>query len=118
MTNQPPSRGSSTPGGGLKPRFTEQGVQVYELNDMEWWIGRDKESTIAAALAMWGIPREEAFDTFNPESGVCEVDLDKNTVNVHPDAEDGEVDMKSFREEVRRIIAAGEPIPNFFAGDR
>ena len=30
----------------LEPRFTEQGVQVYEMNDMEWWAGRDRDSTI------------------------------------------------------------------------
>jgi hypothetical protein len=108
---------SDKPHAALEPRFTEQGVQVYELNDMEWWIGRDKESTIQAALKMWGMPREEAFGTFNPESGVCEMDLDKNTVNVHPDAEDGKQDIKTYREEVRRIIAAGEPIPNFFAAE-
>lgn len=101
----------------LEPRFTEQGIQVYELNDMEWWIGRDKESTILAALEMWGMPRDEAFGQFNPESGVCEMDLDKNTVNVHPDAEDGGKQLVTFREEVRRIIAAGEPIPNFFAAE-
>jgi hypothetical protein len=45
------------------------------------------------------------------------MDLDKNTVNVHPDAEDGKQDIKTYREEVRRIIAAGEPIPNFFAAE-
>lgn len=101
----------------LDSRFTEQGVQVYELNDMEWWSGRDKESTIEAALKMWGMPREEAFDTFNPVEGVCEMDLDKNTVNVHPDAEDGAKEIVTFREELRRQIAAGDEIPNFFAGE-
>jgi hypothetical protein len=101
----------------LEPRFTEQGVQVYELNDREWWAGLDKESTIEAALKMWGMPREEAFGTFNPVEGVYEMDLDKNKVNVHPDAEDGAEELVTYREEVRRLIAVGAEFPNFFAGE-
>lgn len=98
----------------LEPRFTEQGIQVYEMNDMEWWAGRDKESTIEAALKMWGGTRDEHFNHLNP---VEEMDLDANTVNAHPDAEDGAKDIITYRECLRRQIAAGDEFPCFFAGE-
>lgn len=101
----------------LEPRFTEQGIQVYELNDMEWWAGRDRDSTIAAALKMWGGKLEDYFDSLNPVDGVYEMDLDANTVNVHPDAEDGAKDIVTYREALRRSIATGEEFPGFFAAE-
>ena len=100
----------------LEARFTEQGIQVYEMNDMEWWAGRDKHSTIEAALKAWGMTPEEAF-TGTPSVEVCEMDLDANTVNAHPDAEDGAKDIITYREALRREIAAGETFPCFFAGE-
>ena len=100
----------------LEPRFTEQGIQVYEMNDMEWWAGPDKESTIEAALKEWGMSREEAFDRFNPVENVCEMDLDKNTVNINEDcAPEGPI--ISYRENLRLELAKGTKFPCFFAGD-
>lgn len=98
----------------LEPEFTEDGIQVYELNDREWWVGRDKASTIDAALKMWGMTAAEAD---LKADDVHEMGLDANKINVHPDAEEGAEDIVTYREGIRRHIAAGEPVPGFFCGE-
>lgn len=100
----------------LEPRFTEQGIQVYELNDMEWWAGRSKEETIEAALKYWGMKREEAFDSFNPVDDVHEMDLDASKVNINEDcAPEGPI--ITYRENIKLELAKGTTFPCFFCGD-
>lgn len=111
------SESATPPSVSLEPRFTEQGVQVYELNDMEWWAGRDKASTIAAALKAWGMTEAEAFPPgLNPVEDVYEMDLDKNTVNINEDCLP-EGPIITYRENLRAEIARGAEFPCFFAGE-
>jgi hypothetical protein len=108
--------GSSLDASLLEHRFSEQGVQVYELNDMEWWAGREKSVVIAAALEAGGMTEAEAFDAHNPVEDVSEVDLDKNKVNINEDCLP-EGPIISYREQIKRMIANGESFPCFFAGE-
>ena len=98
---------------GEDARFVEQGVRVYEVNDMEWWAGIDKRSVIEACLAAWGGTMEEYFE--DGEDSIEAIDLDENEINLNEDClPDGP--FATYREHLRTMIAENAPIPGFFAG--
>ena len=108
----------STSRNDQESRFTEGGIQVYQVSDYEWVAAATEDEAVAFILKEWGykdVPTAEHDGCFDRKD-VSACDLDKNKVNIHPDAEDGKVDFVTYRESVKRLLAAGEPMPIFFAG--
>ena len=50
----------------IKIEAVDQPVKVFRLNDAEWWMGFDLESTIEFAMKEVGLSREELLDDFIP----------------------------------------------------
>lgn len=103
---------------GEEARLVEQGLQVFQVSDYEWYLADSADSAIAAALKDWGYESVEQAETEGcfDRSDVGACDLDKNTINLHPDAEEGAKDIVTYREGIRRHVAAGEKVPGFFCG--
>lgn len=102
---------------GEDPAFVEQGLRVYMVNDMEWWVGTDRESVIAACLAAWGGSMPDAMSEYFPDGAddVGSVNLDTNRVNLNEDCLP-EGPFVTYREYIRQMLAEGAPIPSFFCG--
>lgn len=116
IPDRKPKSQSDKPGTGLEPRFTEQGIQVYEMNDMEWWAARSKEEAIAAALKTWGGNAADYWDG-DPVEELYEMDLDANKVNINEDCDPDVGPIIPYRENIKLELAKGTTFPCFFCGD-
>lgn len=99
---------------GEDPAFVEQGIRVYQVNDMEWWAGTDKASVIEVCLQYWGGSMDEYFP--DGEEDVTTCNLDTNTINTHEEC-DPNGERMTYREWIRSLIAEGAKFPCFFAGN-
>lgn len=100
--------------------YTEQGIQVLKLNDYEWWAGGTEQEIILAACKAWGFesaqdgPALAEADGCFERSDVQRCNLDTSLLNA---ADEGEkAAYMSFRESIRRRLAAGETFPTAFCG--
>lgn len=96
----------------------EQGIAVFAVSDYEWFAGASANAVLQFAAEQWGykdIASAIADDACEPDA-LSPCDLDRNTVNVHPDAEDGAKDVVTYREALRRMIAEGQSFPAWFCG--
>ena len=87
-------------------------MRVFEVNDIEWWIGESAEAVLAEYMKETGCSREESLGDDDPEAlpqEVSEEGLDKLTF--HDD--DGQV--RTFRKQLARDIADGVDKPRAFA---
>jgi hypothetical protein len=102
----------------VNPGCTEQGIQVYQVSDYEWVAAATEDEAVAFILKEWGYDdvKTAEHDGCFDRSDVAACDLDKNKINVAEDAEEGGHELATFRESLKKHIAAGEPFPMFFAG--
>lgn len=108
------SRSCST----LEPRFTEAGIQVYQVSDYEWVAAATEDEAVAFILKEWGYdnPGVAESDGCFERKDVHACDLDKNTLNVAEDAEDGGHELATYREALKAHLTKGETFPLFFCG--
>lgn len=84
-------------------------IKVFSMNDCDWMAGETLEACKAEYLRMYtGETGEDAFE----DPG--EVPADKMAKLRYRDDDDGAV-SRSFKEELDRRVAAGQPFPQFFA---
>lgn len=95
--------------------FVEQGVQVFKVSDYEFYAGWSQDNALAEAARQWGYDTPEAAikDDCLCMDDVEPCDLDEHKINLD---EGSGTDLITFRESIKRRLAAGETFPSFFAG--
>ncbi len=81
-------------------------LQVFQLNDCDWWVGRDEAEVKADYLEITGLTAEEAFDDFH---AISRADMERLVV-----VEESGKTM-TFLAKLQEMIAAGESFPCLFA---
>lgn len=102
----------------LDSRFVEHGISVWDMDDgCEYCAGRTFEEALACAIESWSgdIPASaEQLAEWREGADDSACDLDAFKINVAD--EDGPAEVISYREQIRRLIAAGATFPAFFCG--
>ena len=97
-------------------KFTEQGIQVFDVDDdMEWWGGHDFEEAFAAALKAWGYAPDspEAVEAREVSSS-SPLDLDATKIDDRDG--DGPPKVTPLRAHIQWMIASGMKFPEFVGG--
>ena len=97
---------------------TEQGIKVFQVSDYEWIAAYTEDEAVAFSLKAWGYDdaKEAEEDGCFVRADVAACDLDGNKVNVSERAEEGDMELVTYRESLKRHIANGDTFPRFFAG--
>lgn len=84
-------------------------MKIFSMNDCDWMAGEDLESCKAAYVKITGMDANDE-ETFSDTYELSPEKMDKLKFN---DVEAGVT--RTFREQLERMIAAGEKFPTFFA---
>lgn len=83
-------------------------MKIFRMNDCDWCAGEDLESVVEFYMDFVDLDKDEACDQ------PCELtELDMDRLIFTPDSKDE--DLRTFREELKRLIDKGEKFPMFFA---
>ncbi len=82
-------------------------IKLFAVDDCTWYAAKTAEEAVQAAMADTGLSREEFSEDIHEISNAM---MDKFKFV----EEDGK-EIGTFREELNRMIAAGEKFPCFFA---
>lgn len=85
-------------------------INVYELNDIEWWMGSDPDEILKVAMERYGSREDATGEPDGMPRPLTDSELDRLEFK---DDLDGSV--RTFREELVRQLKAGEKGPAFFA---
>lgn len=92
-------------------------IRIWEVNDMEWWIGAGTpESILAAYMAETGVSHDDA--TGGEDTFPAALDNDALDALHYSDSdEDGTLTgvTRTFREQLAIEVAAGGDFPRLFA---
>ncbi|CBA14723.1 hypothetical protein XALC_0177 [Xanthomonas albilineans GPE PC73] len=88
-------------------------MTIFQIDDMEWWIGIDAESVLKAVKDEYGHSDEDLKDF----QEISQEALDR--LMFQPANEDGKPigSPHSFRIQIEIEIAKGGKFPRYFAGD-
>lgn len=101
------------------PRYVEQGISVWDMDDgYEEYAGRTFAEAFECALRNWCGPDgpEDPMDRDNYDEAADEhaLHLDANMINIADEGAPSQ--LISYREQIRKMIAAGTEFPAFFCG--
>ncbi len=88
-------------------------MKIFQIDDMEWWIGFDAESVLADVKDQYGYSDEELKDFHE----ISQEDLDLMMVQPSDEDEKPVGAPRSFRVQLEIEIAQGGKFPRYFAGD-
>lgn len=92
------------------------GLQVFEVNDCEWWAGDCTPAELLTAyMRETGVSHEAATgDTAEYPRPLTDVEMDRLKF-VHDDNGNDLETPLTFREQLAHMVAKGETFPCFFA---
>lgn len=90
--------------------------RVYRLTDYEWWVARTLEEAKEDAAKQWGYTVDEAEEDemFCDPEELSDAEMER--LKFREDMLDPLSPVRTFREELDRMIAEGLSEPGFFAG--
>ncbi len=88
-------------------------MKIFQIDDMEWWIGEDAESVLAAVKNETGMDDDdlEAFQEVNEDG------LDRLKFTDTDEDEKPIGNPRTFREQLAIEAAAGGKFPRLFAAE-
>ncbi|MBB4126269.1 hypothetical protein GGR77_001559 [Xanthomonas translucens] len=88
-------------------------MKIFQIDDMEWWVGADAESVLAAVKEETGMDDEDLEDF----QEVNEDDLDRLKFQDSDEEERPIGEPRTFREQLVIEVAAGGKFPRMFAAE-
>ena len=86
-------------------------MKVFRMNDCDWMAGKDLKSCKAEYLRLYTSELEE--DAFDNPREMTQAQMERYWFHGEPDEPNAGV--RSFQEELDRLVTSGAEFPRFFA---
>lgn len=91
-------------------------MKIFNMNDCDWWAGENAEECLEGMKNFSGYGEDEIKDMIEDGYPVALTEEEINRLKFVPDPYDSPNEgVRTFKEELRRMIDAKEQFPCFFA---